>query len=278
MPNNVLGFRWQVLPVMVLQVVLYAVSFIPNSYVYLAITPGRLFVPNFWMWTLATFSFFSHSILLLFSDLVTMFLLESFLSVYSWKELLLFCTFVNVVTGLITVALMFVEYAVTFDTELLFSEKICGLLALLGGITVVGRQMMGDKLLFDFPLGKIRQKHIPFMCVLVAIALAVTKVVGQVSFCMFIGGIFVAWIYLRFVQKHSNGVRGDTTETFTFSGFFPNHLEPPVAIVSNAIYSGLVKLRICTAEVSKSSNKKLSVPVMPFMVNVREALPSENKV
>lgn len=218
MSHSVLGFRWQVLPVMVLQVILYAVSFVPNSYMYLAITPGRLLAPNFWLWTLVTFSFFSHKIFLLFSDLITMFLLESFLSVYSWKELLLFCTFVNVVTGLLTVVVMFLEYVVTFDTEVLFSQKICGLLALLGGVTVAGRQMMGDKLLLDFPLGKIRQKHIPFLCVLAAVALLVTKVVGQVSFFMFTGGIFVAWIYLRFVQMHSNGVRGDTTDTFTFSG------------------------------------------------------------
>ncbi|VDP28542.1 unnamed protein product [Echinostoma caproni] len=253
-----LGFRWQVLPVMAVQVILYAVSFIPNAHMYLAITPGRLLAPNFWLWTLVTFSFFNHSIFLLCSDLMTMFLLESFLSVYSWMELLTFCAFVNLVTGLITVTLLFIEYAITFDTDLLFSANVCGILALLGGITVVGRQMMGDKLLLDFPLGKIRQKHIPFMCFLTAVALRIAQIIGQVSFCMFTGGIIVAWIYLRFIQKHSN--------------------EPPIAIVSNTVYGAFVKLKICADQPSRRTNKKSIAPVMPFILNVREhSLPGDKE-
>lgn len=34
---------------------------------------------------------------------------------------------------------------------------------------------------------------------------------------MFISGLIVSWVYLRFYQLHGNGNRGDGSESFTFA-------------------------------------------------------------
>ncbi|KAF7257680.1 hypothetical protein EG68_05257 [Paragonimus skrjabini miyazakii] len=264
--QKLFGCHWQLQPIMVLQIIFFAVSFKPDADVYLAITPGRVFMPNYYIWTIFTFSFYNYSIFFLLSDLLTLFLLNNLLSFYSWSALFKFCTVVNLTTALTTLSFLYIKYAIIFDTDVLFAEKICGSIALLGGLTVVSRQSMGDKLLLNFPLGNIRYKHIPFMCLVCSLLLMLLKVVRVVPFIMFATGIFVAWVYLRFFQRHDNGVIGDVTDAFTFSGFFPNHLEPPVAILSNAIYSLLLKLKLCKKPVFKSIISTASV--LSFTVNI----------
>jgi hypothetical protein len=62
---------------------------------------------------------------------------------------------------------------------------------------------------------------------------------------MFGNGIIVSWIYLRFYQKHTNGNRGDMADTFSFASFFPSQFQPLIAIISNSIFAGLVKIKLC---------------------------------
>ncbi|TGZ66714.1 hypothetical protein CRM22_005163 [Opisthorchis felineus] len=259
---------WQLRPIMAIQLIFYAFSFIPAADVYLAITPGRFFMPNYHLWTIFTFSFYNYSVFFLLSDLLTLFLLDILLSFYSWCEMLKFCAVVNLTTAFSTMCFLFLGYAITFDTELLFSEKICGFIPLLGGLTVVARQTMGGKLLVNFPLGNIRYKHIPFISVVLAALLASLGITGRVSFMMFATGILVAWFYLRFFQKHSNGIVGDLADTFTFSGFFPNHLEPPVAILANTTFNLLLRLKLCRKAPVISVKQPASV--MSFTVNISE--------
>ena len=51
----------------------------------------------------------------------------------------------------------------------------------------------------------------------------------------------ISWIYLRFYQMHANGSRGDTADGFAFASFFPNVIQPPVAVFGNTIFSLLGK-------------------------------------
>ena len=54
-------------------------------------------------------------------------------------------------------------------------------------------------------------------------------------------GLVISWIYLRFYQMHANGSRGDTADGFAFASFFPNVIQPPVAVFGNTIFSLLGK-------------------------------------
>ncbi|NXA45165.1 TM115 protein, partial [Nothocercus julius] len=58
------------------------------------------------------------------------------------------------------------------------------------------------------------------------------------------------WVYLRFYQRHGRG-RGDMSEHFAFATFFPGVLQPPVALLANAVHGALVKLRICRKTVKR---------------------------
>lgn len=44
---------------------------------------------------------------------------------------------------------------------------------------------------------------------------------------------------------HANGSRGDIADGFAFASFFPNVMQPPVAVLGNTIFSLLVRLRVC---------------------------------
>ncbi|CAH8558143.1 unnamed protein product [Heterobilharzia americana] len=142
------------------------------------------------------------------------------------------------------------------------------------GVTVIGRQMMSDKLLVDFPLGKIRYKHIPFICTLFFTVLFCTGLCGGVSLSLFVTGILIAWTYLRFFQRHSSGMHGDVNDSFTFAGFFPNHLGPPVSVLSGAVFNVLVRLRMC-----KPPTRQLSVPpsVVSFIVDIHDTAHSVSR-
>ena len=44
---------------------------------------------------------------------------------------------------------------------------------------------------------------------------------------------------------HANGSRGDLAEGFAFASFFPNVLQPPMAALGNALFTLLVKIKVC---------------------------------
>ena len=54
-------------------------------------------------------------------------------------------------------------------------------------------------------------------------------------------GLVISWVYLRFYQMHANGSRGDTADGFAFASFFPNVIQPPVAVFGNTLFSLLGK-------------------------------------
>ncbi|KAH8878027.1 Transmembrane protein [Schistosoma japonicum] len=264
--NKVCSCRWQTKFVMCVQCIFYLLSYIPNTNSYFCIIGGYLLPPYFRFWTLLTSSFYNYSLTFLLLDLLTVFLMDKLLSgPYKWLELLRFSICINLFSS-ISVTLFLLFFAFTYDKNILFSYHVCGLVALLGGVTVLGRQMMSDKLLIGFPLGKIRYKHIPFISTLFFAVLFSIGLCTGVPFSLFVTGIFIAWTYLRFFQKHSNGLLGDVDDSFTFAGFFPNHLGPPVSVISSAVFNVLVRLHICKTP----STKQISVPpsLVSFTVDI----------
>ncbi|CAH8500564.1 unnamed protein product [Schistosoma turkestanicum] len=244
--SKVCDCRWQTKFVMCIQCICYSLSYIPNMNSYFCIVGGYLLPPYFRFWTLFTFSFYNFSFILLSLDLLTVFLMDKLLSgSYKWLELLRFGVLVNFSSSLSVTLVLFLISLIMFDRSVLYLYPVCGLVALLGGVTVLSRQMMPDKLLVDFPLGKIRYKHIPFISALFFGLLFSVGFCTGISFSLFVSGIFIAWTYLRFFQRHSNGLLGDVGDNFTFAGFFPNHLGPPVSVISSAVYNVLVRLNIC---------------------------------
>ena len=52
-------------------------------------------------------------------------------------------------------------------------------------------------------------------------------------------------------QIHGNGSRGDLADSFAFPTFFPNVIQPPIALVCNSIFAILVRVKLCRKPVRR---------------------------
>jgi len=98
---------------------------------------------------------------------------------------------------------------------------------------------------------------------------ALNLISGQYS-VMFCSGLVSSFIYLRFYQRHGNGIRGTNSENFTFANFFPTAMQPFVNLLVNPIYKlslnvGLVKHQpiIPLNHSSSSDLRNLTMSISP---------------
>ena len=101
---------------------------------------------------------------------------------------------------------------------------------------------------------KMRVKHFPALFLLlntISGLLLGTDTAAVLSWV----GLLTAWTYLRFYKTQpdmsssttgARGLKGDASETFAFAMFFPDVMQPPVAIVCDQMYILLTNLKICT--------------------------------
>lgn len=85
------------------------------------------------------------------------------------------------------------------------------------GVTVAVKQIMPDHILVKTPIGKITNRNIPLMVWVMGVILWLFGLLEGTHPTMFLSGILISWIYLRFYQKHNNGTRGDMADNFTFA-------------------------------------------------------------
>lgn len=113
---------------------------------------------------------------------------------------------------------------------------------------------------------KVRVKHFPSLFLL---AHTVCGFIFRADTALFMAwlGFLTSWTYLRFyktqvdlsgVTTGSVSIRGDASETFAFVYFWPDLIQPPIAVFTGRIYKVLIALRICTPFASQdieSSNE-----------------------
>ncbi|CAG5113341.1 Oidioi.mRNA.OKI2018_I69.chr2.g7452.t1.cds [Oikopleura dioica] len=205
----------------------------------LAITPGYLFPPKFWVWTLITSPMIENTFLM-------------------GPALIFSCCKRDV--RLLSAIVYLVCYAVVFNDDLLFATSIHGLASFKAGVFVALKQSRGE----DTVIFRLKVKQIPFTYLCCAAVLCMTEIISFSYFVMLNTGMFSAWIYLRFFQQHSRG-RGDLADHFAFATFYPKIFRGPVGFLSNIIWNILVKLRICQRatykyDVAAASNITISLP------------------
>lgn len=117
---------------------------------------------------------------------------------------------------------------------------------------------------------KIRVKHFPSIFVL---ANTISGIVVGTDTALVLAwlGFLTSWTYLRFYKTQTdissastggNRIHGDASETFAFAYFWPDVVQPPIAVVADSIYNALVALHVCTpfsAEDVESSNEQATV-------------------
>lgn len=101
---------------------------------------------------------------------------------------------------------------------------------------------------------KMRVKHLPSLFLLLNTLSGIIFGTDTAAVLAWLG-LLCSWIYLRFYRRQADlsgtstdglGIKGDASETFSFACFFPDVVQPPIALVCDNIYTVLVTLRICT--------------------------------
>jgi len=227
-------------------VISYGLSYSESAIKALSMTPGYFWPPHFYLWTAFTHCFLEIHWWEVVVDIVTIVLVGKLLEpLWGALEMVTFFAVINVGTAVVCAVFYYFLYMVTFNTELLFEVHIHGLAGYLAGVSVAVKQAMPDHILYRTSVGKFTNRNIPLTVFGLSFILwAIGLVEG--SYCtMFGSGLVISWIYLRFYQMHANGSRGDTADGFAFASFFPNVIQPPVAVFGNTLFSLLVRLKVC---------------------------------
>jgi len=227
-------------------VISYGLSYSESAIKALSMTPGYFWPPHFYLWTAFTHCFLEIHWWEVVVDIVTIVLVGKLLEpLWGALEMVTFFAVINVGTAVVCAVFYYFLYMVSYNTELLFEVHIHGLAGYLAGVAVAVKQAMPDHILYRTSVGKFTNRNIPLTVFGLSFILwAIGLVEG--SYCtMFGSGLVISWIYLRFYQMHANGSRGDTADGFAFASFFPNVIQPPVAVFGNTLFSLLVRLKVC---------------------------------
>ncbi|KAL7828751.1 hypothetical protein SRHO_G00323850 [Serrasalmus rhombeus] len=229
---------------------LYLISWLVDTHVALGVTPGYLFPPNFWIWTLVTHPVVEQHILGVAVNVATVIVAGRLLEpLWGALELLIFFAVVNVSAGLLSGLSYVLTYAATFDLRYLFAVHVFGAPAFLGGVLVALKQTSGDTTVLRVP--QIRLKAAPALALL---ALSILRLAGLLDSSAPLAGCgygaLAGWVYLRFYQRHSRG-RGDMSDHFAFASFFPEALQPAVGFVAGLVHAALVKIKVCRKMVKR---------------------------
>ncbi|XP_038626619.1 transmembrane protein 115 [Tachyglossus aculeatus] len=230
-------------------VLLYLLSFAVDTALGLAVTPGYLFPPNFWIWTLATHGLVEQHVWDVGVSLATVVVAGRLLEpLWGALELLIFFVVVNVAVGVLGAFAYLLTYMASFNLAYLFTVRISGMLGFLGGVLVALKQTMGDSIVLKVP--QVRMKVVPMLLLLSLVLLRLTTLVQSNVLASYGFGVLASWIYLRFYQRHSRG-RGDMSDHFAFATFFPEILQPVVGLLANLVHGLLVKAKVCRKTVKR---------------------------
>lgn len=227
---------------------LYLLSFAVDTSC-LAVTPGYLFPPNFWIWTLATHGLMEQHLWDVAISLATVVVAGRLLEpLWGALELLIFFSVVNVSVGLLGAFAYLLTYMASFNLVYLFTIRIHGALGFLGGVLVALKQTMGDCVVLRVP--QVRVSVVPMLLLGLLLLLRLATLLQSPALASYGFGLLSSWVYLRFYQRHSRG-RGDMADHFAFATFFPEILQPVVGLLANLVHSLLVKVKICQKTVKR---------------------------
>lgn len=196
-------------------------------------------------WTLLTYSLFEKNIITLIGTILCLAASGSlFEPLWGRAELVRFVLIVNVLTGLAYCIFYIIKYLFFNDFSLLMNQEAYGLFPLIASFSVCFKQTYPEQKVNIFGQFGFKIKQLPSYLLTVMTILGLLFRPFTIDMFLCWTGVFISWCYLRFF-KIQYTVRGDRSETFSFVSFFPTAIRPTIKIVSNYIFSLLVRLRCC---------------------------------
>ncbi|KAL5196581.1 hypothetical protein ABZP36_000093 [Zizania latifolia] len=214
------------------------VQLFPSAVTYLALIPGRT-IP--FAWNLITGGYVELTIPGVIISIIGLLLFGKLLEpLWGSKELSKFIFVVNFSASLCVFITAIAMYYITEEENYLYAP-LSGFYGVLSGLLVGIKQLMPDQELNIFVL-KIKGKWTPSLVALISIVVSffVKELVTYLP--VILSGIYMSWIYLRYFQKRlETGLKGDPSEEFSFSSFFPEFIRPvldPIASIFHKLLCG----------------------------------------
>ncbi|KAL9933978.1 hypothetical protein V8E36_007060 [Tilletia maclaganii] len=208
---------------------------------WLVIVPGT----SYWYpWTLLTAAFAETSLIEFIVSAISLPLAGAYLErIWGSVELVRFTLIVVVLSNVIAwglAVLVFVLFRVEFAV---FGLQYHGLEALQTAFLVALTQLIPEHAVQLFRGAiSIQVKKLPMLYVGFS---NVMCLLGYTSpFILIQFGWLISWAYLRFFKVGESGIRGDRSETFSFTSWFPPFTHPVVSRISSFLHGLFVHLRI----------------------------------
>ncbi|KAL5569295.1 hypothetical protein UlMin_025870 [Ulmus minor] len=212
------------------------VQVFPPALNYLALIPART-VP--FGWNLLTAGYIEQTVHGVIVNTVGLLFIGKLLEpVWGSREFLKFIFVVNILTALCVFITAIALYYITTQENYLYLP-LSGFHGILAGFLVGIKQIIPDQ---EFPFIKIKAKWLPSISVLLSIVVSFFTAEATTYLPTIIFGTYMSWIYLRYWQrKPETKLKGDPSDDFAFSTFFPEVLRPvidPIASIFHRMLCG----------------------------------------
>ncbi|CAI9091072.1 OLC1v1025992C2 [Oldenlandia corymbosa var. corymbosa] len=212
------------------------VQIIPPAASYLALIPAKT-IP--FAWNLITAGYIEQTIYGVVISIIGLLFLGKLLEpIWGPREFLKFIFVVNFLTSVCVFITAISLYYVTMEEKYLYMP-VSGFQGVLSGFLVGIKQILPDQ---ELPLVKLKTKLLPSLLLLVSIAASFFTADSASYLPTLVFGTYIGWIYLRYWQsKSETKLRGDPSDEFAFSTFFPEFLRPvidPVATIFERMLCG----------------------------------------
>ncbi|KAI3508669.1 hypothetical protein L1887_23678 [Cichorium endivia] len=211
-----------------------AVQIVPSILTYVALIPART-IP--FGWNLLTAGYVEQTVHGLISSTIGLLFIGKLLEpIWGSREFLKFIFIVNFLTSVCVFITTISLYYVTMQENYLYTP-LSGFSGILSGLLVGIKQIIPDQELL-----KIKAKWLPSIMLLLAIVISFFTIEPATYLPNLIFGTYTGWIYLRYFQrKQETGFKGDPSDEFAFSTFFPEFVRPvidPIASIFDRMLCG----------------------------------------
>ncbi|KAH6832718.1 rhomboid protein-like protein [Perilla frutescens var. hirtella] len=203
------------------------VQILPSVVSYLALIPAKT-IP--FAWNLVTAGYVEQSIPGLVVSIIGLLFIGKLLEpIWGSREFLKFIFVVNFLTSVCVFVTAISLYYITTQETYLYMP-ISGFQGVLSGFLVGIKQIIPDQELSSL---KIKAKWLPSLALLVSIVVSFFTTDSAQYLPTVIFGTYIGWIYLRYWQrKPETKLKGDPSDEFAFSTFFPEPLRRVIDPVS----------------------------------------------
>ncbi|KAK2457036.1 rhomboid protein [Trifolium repens] len=190
-------------------------------------------------WNLITAGYVEQSVYGVAVSILSLLFIGKLLEpIWGSREFIKFIFVVNFLTSVCVFITAIALYYITRQENYLYMP-LSGFHGVIFGFLVGIKQIIPDQ---ELPFLKIKAKWLPSITLLLAVVVSFLTIEATAYLPTIVSGAYISWIYLRYWQmKPETKLRGDPSEEFAFSTFFPEFLRPvidPIASIFHRLFCG----------------------------------------